>query len=97
MRKQQAQAIGDIVAEYLRESGLEKPLMERQVVASWNDIMGETVARLTRSVELQDGVLKVKISSAALKAQLFECRHELKQKINDFVGCEVVTDVRLLG
>ena len=97
MRRQQVQSIGDVVAEYLRESGLEKPLMERQIVASWNDLMGETVARLTRSVELQNGVLRVKLSSAALKAQLFECRHELIKKMNDFVGCEVVTDLRLLG
>lgn len=95
MRKQQAQSIGDVIAEYLRESGLEKPLLERQIVASWNDLMGETVARLTRSVEIQNGVLRVKLSSAALKAQLFECRHELIKKMNDSVGCEVVTDLRL--
>ena len=97
MRKQQAQSIGDVIAEYLRESGLEKPLLERQVVASWNDLMGDTVARLTRSVEIQNGVLRVRLSSAALKAQLFECRHELIKKMNDSVGCEVVTDLRLLG
>ena len=97
MRRQQAQAIGDIVAEFLRESGLEKPLMERQVVASWNDVMGKTVADLTRSVELKDGVLTVKISSAALKAQLFECRREVVKKMNDVVGCEVVKEVKLRG
>lgn len=97
MRCQEVQSIGDVLVEYLRESGLEKPLMERQVVESWNDIMGETVARLTRSVELKDGMLRVKLSSAALKAQLFECRHELIAKINTYMGCEVVTEVRFLG
>ena len=97
MRRQQVQSIGDVLVEYLRESGLEKPLMERQVVASWNDLMGETVACLTRSVEIKDGVLRVRLSSAALKAQLFECRHELIKKMNDSVGCEVVTDIRLMG
>lgn len=97
MRKQQAQSIGDVIVEYLRESGLEKPLLERQIVASWNDLMGDTVARLTRSVEIENGVLKVKLRSAALKAQLFECRHELIKKMNDFVGAEVITDLRLLG
>ncbi len=97
MRRQQAQAIGDVLAEYLRESGLEKPLMEREVVASWGALMGDMVARLTRSVELKDGVLRVRLSSAALKAQLFECRRDLVRKLNEHVGCEVVTDVRLMG
>lgn len=85
------------MAEFLRESGLEKPLMERQVVASWNDVMGTMVANLTRSVELKNGTLIVKISSAALKAQLFECRREVVKKMNAHVGCEVVKDVRFLG
>ena len=97
MRRQQAQCIGDVIAEYLRESGLEKPLLEREVVASWGELMGEMTARLTRSVELKDGVLRVRLSSAALKAQLFECRRELVRKLNEHVGCEVVKEVRLLG
>ncbi len=97
MRRQQAQSIGDVIAEYLRESGLEKPLLEREVVASWGELMGEMTARLTRSVELKDGVLRVRLSSAALKAQLFECRRELVRKLNEHVGCEVVKEVRLLG
>jgi predicted nucleic acid-binding Zn ribbon protein len=86
-----------VLAEYLRESGLEKPLMEREVVASWGTLMGDTVARLTRKVELNDGVLVVRLSSAALKAQLFECRRDLVHKMNEHVGCEVVKEVRLLG
>jgi len=71
--------------------------MERQVVASWDSLMGEMVARLTRKVELKDGILRVWLNSAALKAQLFECRHELVHKLNNHVGCEVVKEVRLLG
>ena len=95
MRRQEVQAIGDVLVEYLRESGLEKPLLERQIVASWGELMGQNVAQLTRSVELENGVLRVKLRSAGLKAQLFECRRELIKKMNDFVGSEVVTELRL--
>ena len=97
MDRHDAQPIGDLLTTYLRESGLEKPLLERQVVEKWPELMGPMVARLTRSVELTNGMLKVRISSAALKAQLFENRRELVAKLNEAVGAHIIDDVRLLG
>ena len=90
-------SIADVLNIYLRETGLEKTILEDKVVALWPEIMGDTVARLTRSVEVKNGILIVHISSAALKAQLFECRFELVKKINDAVGGNAIRDVRILG
>ena len=87
----------DALVAYLRESGLEKPVMELQVEELWPRVMGETVAHLTRSVEVKDGVLIVHINSAALKAQLFENRFELVRKLNEAVGAEAIKDCRILG
>ena len=90
-------SIADVLNIYLRETGLEKTVLKDKVVALWPEIMGDTVARLTRSVEVRNGMLIVHISSAALKAQLFECRFELVKKINDAVGGNAIRDVRILG
>lgn len=95
MERGKASSIGDILVQYLREEGLEKPLLERQVVARWSEIMGPTVAQMTRSVEMENGMLIVSLSNAALRAQLFECRRQLIRKINDAMQAEVVRDVRL--
>ena len=97
MQRHTAQPIGDLLTDYLREKCLEKPLLERQVVELWPEVMGSMVARLTRSVELKNGILTVRISSAALKAQLFECRHQLVDKLNNAVGAQVIDNVKLLG
>lgn len=96
MRRQSAQPIGSILVQFMRENGLEKPLLEKRVVEQWPVLMGETVARLTRSVEIKDGVLFVRLSSAALRAHLFEIRFDLVKKLNDAVGNDVIRDVRLL-
>ena len=96
MKTSSFQPIGEVLVDYLRENNLEQPLLERRLVAMWDEIMGPAVARLTRDVEIKDGVLKVKISSAALRTQLFECRFELIRKLNQTVGSEVIRDVRLL-
>lgn len=90
-----ATAIGNLLVDYLRENGLEKPLLERQMVDLWPQVMGATVSRMTRSVEVREGVLYVRLSNAALRAQLFDCRYELVKRLNTAAGAEVLRDVRL--
>ena len=90
-------SIGEALVSYLRESGLEKPVLEVRVEEAWPRVMGTTVAGLTRSVEVREGMLYVRVSSAALKAQLFENRFELIRRLNDEVGAPVLKDCRILG
>ena len=89
--------ISDALVDFLRESGLEQSVLAVQVEEAWPRVMGETVAHLTRSVEVKDGMLIVRVSSAALKTQLFENRFELVRKLNEAVGAEAVMDCRILG
>ena len=89
--------ITDALVDYLRESGLEQSVLEVQIEELWPQVMGETVAKLTRSVEVKDGMLIVHLNSAALKAQLFENRFELVRKLNEAVGVQVIRDCRILG
>lgn len=81
--------------DFLKENQLEQPLLERQLVAKWGEVMGKLVSEMTRSVEIKNGVLFVKVKSAALRQQLFECRFEVVKKMNESVGAEVIRDVRL--
>jgi predicted nucleic acid-binding Zn ribbon protein len=89
--------LDDALVAYLRDSGLEKSVLEVQIEEAWPKVMGDVVTRLTRSVEVKEGVLWVKVNSAALKAQLFENRFELVSKLNEAVGAKVIRDCRILG
>ena len=89
--------ITDALVDFLRESGLEQSVLEVQMEEVWPQVMGETVAKLTRSVVVKEGMLIVHVNSAALKAQLFENRFELVRKLNEAVGAQVIRDCRILG
>ena len=89
--------LSDAIVQYLRESGLEQSVLEVQVEEAWPKVMGDVVNRLSRSVEVKDGVLIVRVSSAALKTQLFENRFELVSKLNEAVGAKIIRDCRILG
>ena len=89
--------LGDAIIQYLRENGLEQSVLDVQIEEVWPQVMGDVVNRLTRSVEVRDGVLYVRVSSAALKTQLFENRFELVRKLNEAVGAKAIRDCRILG
>lgn len=89
--------ISEALVDFLRESGLEQSVLDVQIEEVWPRVMGETVRKLTRSVEVREGVLYVHVNSAALKTQLFENRFELIRKLNEAVGAPALKDCRILG
>ncbi len=92
-----SESIGEAMVEFLRESGLEQSVMDVQIEEVWPRVMGQTVRNLTRSIEVKNGMLIVRVNSAALKAQLFENRFELIRKLNEAVGAPALKDCRILG
>ncbi len=92
-----AMSISEALVSYLRESGLEQSVLDVQIEQIWPQVMGEMVAKLTRSIEVKNGLLIVHINSAALKTQLFENRFELIRKLNEAVGAPAIKDCRILG
>lgn len=97
MRRNQTQPLSEVLAQYLRDNGLEKPLLEKQLIKAWPEVVGATAARLTTKVEIRNGILYAYVQSAALKMELFNCRFQLLQKLNDIVGSAVIRDIRILG
>lgn len=96
-RRSNTQTIGDALSAFLRESGLDKPVYEHQIMEHWPEVVGDMAARLTYKLEVRDGVLFVRLRSASLKAQLFELRHDVVRRLNEAVGIAVIHDIRLLG
>ncbi len=92
-----ARPIGELLADFIHGSELEQPLLERKVLALLPQVLGQTVVQYMGESEVKNGILYVHIRSAALKAQLFDIRHELVAKLNQAAGAKVLKDIRLLG
>ena len=95
MLSNKTESIGDIIRRFLREEGLETPLNEHRAVAAWPVVMGEAINNHTGNIFIRGGVMNVQIKSPALRQDLLMNRTILAQRINEYVGAQVITELRL--
>ncbi len=88
------QALGDLLSQYLRQTGIETPLLQHQLLNQWKQVAGEQVDKYTEEKYIRNQTLFIKISHAALRADLNMMRRQLTQRLNDSVGSMVITDIR---
>ena len=82
MFKRREKALKDLILQNLRMQGLEP------VVA------GEAIARYTTDVNIYNQTLYVKLRIPALRADLSMRRQEYVNRLNEYVGNQVITDIR---
>ncbi len=95
MERSNTQSIAEVIRAYLKESRLEKPLKERQLVQSWETLLGRSVARSTSKIYLKDGRLFVHLNSSVVKNELYMLQDEIIKKLNEAAGEELVKEIVL--
>ena len=83
----------DVLLAFLREEGLDTPLLQYRIVQAWPEVMGETISRYTRQVFVRDGKLQVQLTSPSLRQNLLMEHKRIAQKLNEHVGSFVISDV----
>lgn len=96
MRRSKAEQVGDIVRLFMRQEGLETPYNQYRLVNSWEEVMGEGIARFTSEKFIKNQTLFVKITSPVVKNDLMMARSSIVKKLNDAVGCQVISEIRFV-
>ena len=94
MFKREVHPLGQLVMRNLRVQGLETPLLRKRLVESWPVVAGGAIARYTTEVFIRNQTLFVRLSVPALRADLSMRRQEFVRLLNDYVGAQVIADIR---
>lgn len=95
MFRRPVENLDKLLNQFLREEGLETPLLQRRLLAAWDEVAGTVVSRYTGSKFIRNQTLFVQITNPALRAELAMKRCELLVKLNQKAGgTQIVTDVR---
>ncbi|MCP9610757.1 DUF721 domain-containing protein [Coprobacter tertius] len=93
MERKDAEPIGEIIAKLLKDQNLETKINETRVIKAWGSIFGNTVASYTTGLSIKNKILYVKLSSSVLRNELSMSRNILIERLNNHVGCEVITNI----
>lgn len=93
MRRSTTQSLADVLRDYIRENNIGKKLKESDIVNSWEEVLGKTIAHYTRNVAIKNRILYVEISSAVVKNELFLIRGEIVKKLNEKAGEELIDKI----
>ena len=94
MFKRSSLLIRDIILKNLREQGLETPLLQKRLIDSWSEVMGQLIAIYTDDLYIRNQTLFVKLKNPALRSELSLQRQEIVRRLNSHVGSQVIADVR---
>ena len=93
MRKSNTQRISEVLKSYVQENNLEQKLSELDLIKSWESVVGKTVARYTSDLFIQNATLFVKTSSPVVRNELLMIREEIRLRLNEVVGREIVKTI----
>ena len=91
------QLFGDLLDRLMKARGWEKPKAEATVFGAWEKVVGPDIAKHSRPVRLDEGVLTVEAESTAWATQLRLLAGSLLKNIAAEVGDNVVTRLTIHG
>jgi predicted nucleic acid-binding Zn ribbon protein len=91
------QLFGAVLERLMKARGWEKPKAEATVFGAWERVVGPEIARHSRPVKLDAGVLTVEAESTAWATQLRLLAASLLRNIATEVGHNVVTRLTIHG
>jgi len=88
--------IKDLLDSFIRRSAFKEGLDAERVRKAWFRLFDRNIASFTLSVDYKEGVLKVKLSSAALREELSRNKKSILDNLNQALGEILVHEIRFL-
>lgn len=87
--------LSGVVQESLAGLGLAERLREAEIWRIWPDVVGAALACRAQPVRIINGTLTVAVSSAPWMQELRFMTGMMKEKLNSFLGSEIVKEIIL--
>ena len=89
--------MSDNVRALLSRMGWTEHIEVASVTARWREVIGDQIADHCEPVSFDDGVLTLRASSSAWATQMQLMSGQVRHRLNEEFGREVVKDLRFIG
>lgn len=87
---------GHILNLFIKELGIEKPIMRYKALSLWKNVVGKRISEVTEPCRLNNGKMFIKVKNDAWRNELLFHKLEIIKKINNELGSRVVRDIILI-
>lgn len=94
-RNKEQISLSDALKGFIKENNLERGLEKIDVRDAWFAVMGNAIEAYTTSVELQNDVLLVRLSSSVLREELSYGKSKIIANINEYLRKDTIKEIIL--
>jgi hypothetical protein len=93
MRRSNTQPLSHLMKEYIQENNIDSKFKEVEVIQYCQELLGKAMGKYLMAISLKEKVLYLRISSPVVKSELLMLREEIRTRLNDKAGEEVVVKI----
>lgn len=83
------------IEDFLERYHLENKMAETRLLAAWEKVVGQMIARHTSDLRVRNRVLFVRVSSAAIRSELHYARKRILASLNREAGGNIIDEIVL--
>lgn len=94
MHKVTPQTVGSVIEKLFTELGLRDRYKRAEIVASWKEIVGEQVAKVSSAERIVGKRLFVHVNDSVWRHELHLRKKDIIFKVNRFAGASLIDDIK---
>jgi len=95
--KAEPRMANELLAELLKERGLQDFEYEEKIYEGWLQIVGPKIAKEADILKIERGMLFLRVANPAWRNELFFMRDQIIKLANEYAGRVIVKDIKLTG
>ena len=96
MSKDSTQSFKAAFGKFLKEEHLDDKFKEKQLIESWERIMGRPISARTSKMFFRDGIFFVELTSASLKEEMNRSKELVQDRIREQMGELIFNEIRFI-
>lgn len=89
-------SVGEALKHLLEKSAWKDKVDELRLRNEWETIVGKTIAKYTRSINIEKKVLTIYTDVGPLKQELLLGKDQLQRTINEYFESRVVEEIKIM-
>lgn len=85
--------MGEAIQQYLEHYRLSGKLTEADLISSWEQIMGASIAKRTSRIYLKKKTLVIHIESSVMRSELSFAKQKIIEKVNGHYNRNLIEEV----